>query len=211
VRLMLPFLLCALSLPNVARAEIFWGRPPVSGGVMTGPEAGFGAALPGATATEQRAWLVWNLRSALNVAALQCGRFPMLFTENNYNSMLRNHEQEFGDAFKSLTGYFKRTSKTAPAGQKALDTFGTRTYSAFSAVSGILVFCTNSGDVGAQARFTPRGSIHILASEKLKTLFNAVKSTSGEQMIRRVAAPWRAPLPNLDERCWKGRKPSGKC
>jgi hypothetical protein len=211
VRFVVALVLSLVSLPRAASAEIFWGRPPVMGGVMQGPESGFGAALPGANAIEQRAWLVWNLRSALNVAALQCGRFPMLFTENNYNSMLRNHELEFGTAFKTLTSYFKRTSKTAAAGQKALDTFGTRTYSAFSAVSGILVFCSYAGDVGAQARFTPRGSVHTLASEQLKTLFNAVKSTSGEQVIRRVAAPWRAPLPNLDDRCWKGRKLSGKC
>ncbi len=207
----LALLIAVLTVATPAQSEIFWGRPPVDVGVLTGPTTGYGFPLPGANPVEQKAWLVWNLRSGLNVAALQCGRYPMLFTESNYNAMLTNHGAELDAAFKTLTAYFKRVNKTAAAGQKALDTFGTRTYSSFSAVSGMQISCTISGDVGGLARFTPRGSLHTLASEKLVSLFSAVKSTKGDQAIRRVAAPYRAPLPNLDDRCWKKNKYNPKC
>ena len=38
-----------------------------------------------------RAALVWNLRAALNVAALQCQFAPTLLTVDNYNAMLNDH------------------------------------------------------------------------------------------------------------------------
>jgi hypothetical protein len=205
-------LLClALLTAMPARAEIFWGRPPVENGVLTGPTTGYGFPLPGANPAEQKAWLIWNLRSGLNVAALQCGRHPMLFTESNYNAMLTNHGAELDGAFKTLTAYFKRVNKTTAAGQKALDSFGTRTYSSFSAVSGIQIFCTIAGDVGGAARFTPRASLNTLASERLTSLFSAVKSTRGEQAIRRASTLFTPRLPNLDDRCWKKTKYNPKC
>jgi hypothetical protein len=60
---------------------------------VTGEEPGMtGPALPDATAPELRAALVWNLRAALNVAALQCQFEPTLMTLGNYNAFLKDHE-----------------------------------------------------------------------------------------------------------------------
>jgi hypothetical protein len=46
--------------------------------------------MPGATPDEIRAHLLWNMRSGLNVAALQCQFSPPLMTVRNYNSLLGN-------------------------------------------------------------------------------------------------------------------------
>ena len=45
---------------------------------------------PARRAAEQRAALVWNMRAALNVAALQCQFEPTLLTVPNYKRMLRD-------------------------------------------------------------------------------------------------------------------------
>ena len=198
--------LALLALATPAQAQIFWSPPDLSGPILTGPEPGYGVAMPGATAAEQKAALVWNMRSGLNVAALQCGFEPLLRTEPHYNAMLSNHREELASAFSTLTAYFKRTNKTPRAAQGAVDTYGTRTYSSFSAVSGQLTFCTAAGRIGRAALGTPRGSLAVLAQEQLRSLYNGVKGKQGEQQFRMARLDFRRPLPSLEARCWKGSK-----
>jgi hypothetical protein len=196
--------LAALATP--AAAQIFWSPPDLSGPPLMGPEPGYGVAMPGATAAEQKAALVWNMRSGLNVAALQCAFEPLLRTESHYNAMLSNHRDELAAAFTTLSSYFKRTNKTPKAAQGAIDTYGTRTYSSFSAVSGQLTFCTAAGRIGRAALGTPRGSLATLAQEQLRSLYNGVKGKQGEQQFRMARLDFRRPLPSLEARCWKGNK-----
>jgi hypothetical protein len=200
-----------VALPSSASAQIFWSPPDLSGLPMTGPEPGYGVAMPGATLGELKAALTWNLRSGLNVSALQCGFEPLLRTEPHYNAMLSNHREELAAAFSTLTGYYKRTNKTPKAGQNAIDTYGTRTYSSFSAVSGQLTFCTIAGKIGRAALSTPRGSLGMLASEQLRSLYDGVKGRKGETQFRAVRLTFRRALPSLDERCWKGSKYAKGC
>jgi hypothetical protein len=199
----------AFSAP--ASAQLFWSPPDLSGPPLTGPEPGFGVAMPGASPAEQKAALVWNMRSGLNVAALQCGFEPLLRTEPHYNAMLYNHREELAAAFGTLTSYFKRTSKTPKAAQGAIDTYGTRTYSSFSAVSGQLTFCTEAGRIGRAALSVPRGSLSILAQEQLRSLYLGVKGKQGEQQFRAARLDFRRPLPSLEDRCWKGRNYNKGC
>jgi hypothetical protein len=200
-----------LTCLSPASAQIFWSPPDLSGPPLLGPESGYGVAMAGATPAEQQAALVWNMRSGLNVAALQCGFEPLLRTEPHYNAMLYNHREELAGAFKTLTAYFKRTSKTPKAAQGAIDTYGTRTYSSFSAVSGQLTFCTVAGRIGRAALSTPRGSLNVLAQEQLRSLYLGVKGKQGEQQFRSVRLDFRRPLPSLEDRCWKGKNYNKGC
>jgi hypothetical protein len=203
--------LAFVALPSSASAQIFWSPPDLSGLPMTGPEPGYGVAMPGATASELKAALTWNLRSGLNVSALQCAFEPLLRTEANYNAMLSNHREELAAAFSTLTGYYKRTSKTPKAAQSAIDTYGTRTYSSFSAVSGQLTFCDQAGKIGRAALSTPRGSLGVLASDSLRSLYDGVKGKRGETQFRAARLTFRRALPSLEERCWKGSKYAKGC
>ncbi len=186
-----------------ANAQIYWKSPDFSGAPMNGLEPGFGGAMTGANANEQRAALIWNLRSALNLAALQCQFEPTLRTVENYNQMLGDHRDELGEAYKVITAHFKRTTKTTSAAQKALDTFGTRTISAYSTVRGQLGFCETAGDVGRKVLGAPRGSLHIVAVENLRMLKNSL-TQKGEQQFSRVVFPYffvRAPYFDNGS-CW---------
>lgn len=191
--------LCAMP----ASAQIFWQAPDYSGPPLTGYEDGMGVPLPGATPAEQKAAIIWNVRSGLNVAALQCGFEPSLRTAENYNAVLSNHGSELNAAYATLTSYFKRNNSDAKAAQKALDTFGTKTYSSFSTVNAQYGFCTAAGRVSRIALFTPRGRFGTLAEEHLREMRNALKP-SGEQQFRATALPPSlGRIPSLDKKCWK--------
>jgi hypothetical protein len=139
------------------------------------------------------------MRSALNLAALQCGFEPLLRTEQNYNAMLTNHKDELAAAYGTISAYFKRTTKTPAAAQKALDTFGTRAISSFSTVRGQLGFCHTAGRVGYIAMSAPRGTLLTLASERLRELYKA-QTYQPEQQFRTYRTS--APLPRMDNSCW---------
>ncbi|MBS0479262.1 MAG: hypothetical protein JSR79_08185, partial [Proteobacteria bacterium] len=115
-----------------ASAQFFLKSYDFHGAPVTGLEPELGMAMPGATPAEIRAGLTWNLRAALNVAALQCDFAPTLLTVDNYNAMIKDHAGELKSAFDTLNAYFVRTNKTKAAGQSAFDRFGTRTYSTFA-------------------------------------------------------------------------------
>lgn len=200
---------CFLAAP--LSAQFYWQPFDTSGAAVQGNDPGIGSPLPGATPIEQRAAIVWNMRAALNVAALQCGFEPTLRSLENYNAILNNHGPELTASFNTLTAYFRRTNKVASAGQKALDTYGTRTYAGFSTVQSQLEFCATASRVGRRALFTPRGSFHVMASEHLREIRNSLIRT-GEQQFR-FGYPRRVTQMPIfsDERCWKKNKYTRVC
>ncbi len=180
---------------------------------VVGDEPNLIVPLPGATAAEVTAGLVWSMRAALNVAALQCQFEPTLLTVPNYNAMLVDHKQELKNSFDTLTKYFTRVNKAKGAGQKALDQFGTRTYSSFVTVGGQLGFCQTAASVGRDVVFTPRGQFAGLAGARMQELRNSLFGAWGEEAISRWIPPFRGTAPRLDAQCWskKGDWNAKKC
>jgi hypothetical protein len=203
--------LTALALPYSAHAQLYYKSPDLSGPPLLAPEVGYGVTIPGANPAELKAALVWNMRSGRNVAALQCGFEPTLQVLENYNAMLTNHRDELQSSFNALSGYFKRINKTVKGGQTALDTYGTRTYSSFSAVGGQLNFCLAAGRLSKLALTAPRGQLAALAQERLRELYNGVKSKAGEQQFGRARFSVTTFYPNMDSRCWKKNKYVSQC
>ena len=191
--------LAVVAMP--ASAQIFWKSPVYTGAPVTLEESGIGVALPGATPTEQRANLVWQLRAGLNVAALQCQGWPTLMSKDIYGGVLINHKEELAKTYATLANYFKRTEKTAKAGQQALDRYGTKTYIGTSTVQGILGFCQTSAHVGRSALYAPRGSLNIVALERLRELRNSLLP-GREQQFNVGHNPPTMTMPNLAKACW---------
>ncbi len=188
-----------------ASAQFYLKPPELRGPPVTGNEPGMvGQALPGATPDEVKAALVWNLRAALNVAALQCQFEPTLMTLQNYNGLLRDHNDELGKSYATLTNYFKRSNKAPKAGQTALDQYGTRVYSSFSTVAAQRIFCLTAGNIGHAALFTPRGSFSTLAQERMREIRAALVPWGEQQFNRNFIDPRTPRLPRMDAVCWKG-------
>lgn len=209
--------LAGFCLSAPASAQFFLQPVDLAGAPVTGEEPGIiGPGLPGATPAELRAALVWNLRAALNVAALQCQFEPTLMTLENYNALLDDHEVELRQSYGTLEKYFIRKAKTVKIGQIELDRFGTRVYSSFSTVSGQLSFCQTAAVIGRDAVFAPRGKLGDVAIERMREL-RASLAAWGEQYFRsrRIALslPSQRPLPPFgNDKCWrKGEYYSRKC
>jgi hypothetical protein len=187
-----------------ASAQFFLSSPDLRGPAVKGDERGIGETLPGATDAEVQAELVWNLRSALNVAALQCQFEPTLLSVLNYNIILENHKEELKKAFDTMTKYYTRVAKVKKDGQTNMDRFSTRAYSGFTAVQGQYGFCQTAGRVARDAVFAPRGTLHTLASERMSELRKSQIPFGEQYFPGGLRIDVRTPhLPQrLDDQCW---------
>jgi hypothetical protein len=191
-----------------ASAQFFMKPVDLSGERVTGVEPGIvGPALPDATAAELRAALVWNLRAALNVAALQCQFEPTLLTLTNYNAILRDHSNELKTSYATLEKYFTRVAgNNKRVGQTELDRFGTRVYSGFSTVSAQLTFCAVAGSIGHQALFLKPGALGDLAQARMRELRKSLVPWGEQQFygIRLRPNATHQPMPPFaNDKCWK--------
>lgn len=189
-----------------ASAQFFLKPVDTAGPRVTGEEAGVaGQALPGATPAELRAAVLWNLRSGLNVAALQCQFEPTLLTLHNYNALLFDHADELKQSYDTLGKYFIRTAGSTKAGQTALDQFGTRVYSSFSTVSAQLGFCQAANEIGQEAIFVPRGYLGEFAEMRMRKMRNALV-VYGEQQFSRAIPYYVRPVRLYqfeNKKCWR--------
>lgn len=190
----------AMGVSAPAQAQFFWSPPNLSTPPVTGAEPTLGLGLTGATPAELKAGLVWHMRAALNVAALQCDFEPTLLTVSNYNAMLAHHKAELADAFTGVTAYFKRTK--GKGWQKELDQYGTRIYSGYSTVQAQRGFCQTMGSVGRDAIFAERGTLWQLAQNRMGEVRKSL-TLAGEQLFTNPAHHYRASLPLMNKQCWK--------
>lgn len=186
-----------------ASAQFYFKSPDVSGPPVMGDEPGIALNLPGATPSELRAGLVWQLRAALNIGALQCQFEPSLLTVVKYNAVLTDHQAELKASLDTLSGYFARKAKTKKAGQTALDQFGTRLYSSFSTVASQYLFCQTAAEIGYLAAAAPRGQLYSVAQNNMRALRNSLRPAGEQRFGGRNQMDMGQPrIANLDPRCW---------
>lgn len=210
-------MVAGMVVSSPASAQFFMKPMDLSGERVTGREPGIvGPALPEASPVELRAALVWNLRAALNVAALQCQFEPTLLTLTNYNAILRDHESELKTSYATLEKYFTRQAKNnKKVGQTELDRFGTRVYSGFSTVSAQLTFCSAASSIGQQAVFAKPGALGEVAEARMHELRKSLTPWGEQQFwgmqLSPVSVRERFP-PFANEQCWKkGEYVEKKC
>ncbi|HTU12324.1 MAG TPA: hypothetical protein VMG08_15640 [Allosphingosinicella sp.] len=158
----------AVAMPGAAPAQLFLVQPNFPSAPIEGSDPLVGLPLPGATPAEYRAHLLWNLRSGLNVAALQCQFSPFLRTVSNYNALLAHHNRELAAAYTTLEGYFRR--RAGRTGPRQFDLYSTQTYNGFSALNAQLGFCQTASRIGKEALSTPKGQFGQLAANRMREL-----------------------------------------
>lgn len=193
-----------IAVAQPALAQTFWQNPDFRGTPIIPGEVGIGIPLPGANPAEQAASIAWQLRSGLNVMALQCQYDKTLLAQDSYNGILYNHRDELAKIYKTLNGYFIRNGKTAKAAQDTFDKYGTKNYASFSTVRAQMGYCQAASDIARATLFAPRGSFQTIAYERVRELRNAL-IPQGEQQFRanrRLVITY----PSFEEKCWKGDK-----
>lgn len=161
-----------------------------------GAHAAAPAPLPNLTEKEARADNVWALRAGLNVAALQCQFSPFLATVPTYNALLRQHSDEMSSAFKTMTGYFVRTK--GKAGQRAFDSYATRSNQSWASFDGQISFCNTAAMVGRRALAVPKGQLGEFASAELPQMRLSVDTKEAQLLAPRL--DW-AVVPQLTDPC----------
>jgi hypothetical protein len=191
----------ALAAPQAVSAQLFLVDPAFAKGPIAGSDPLVGLPIPGATAAEERAHLIWNLRAGLNVAALQCQFSPYLRTVPNYNALLAHHSTELASAYTTLNGYFKRVHG-AKEGQKKFDDYSTITYNNFSTLQAQLGFCQTAGSIGKEALAAPKGSLHTIAENRMRELRSSLIPAYDRVGTYNPGVVPLTPLPPLQANCW---------
>jgi hypothetical protein len=159
--------------PTAAHAQIFYSEPDFARGPIEPGDPLIGEPLPNATPAEQRAALIWNMRSGLNVGALRCQFTKYLRSVDVYNALLAHHSTELAAAYSALGNYFRRVHG-ARQGQELFDHWSTRTYNNFS-TDNSRGFCQVAAEIGKDALSRPKGAFYELARERLRELRNSMQ------------------------------------
>ena len=182
--------LAAAAAPQAARAQLFLYDPDFRAGPIEASDPLVGIPLPGATPAEYRAHLIWNLRSGLNVAALQCQFSPYLRTVDNYNGILAHHARELAAAYTALEGYFRRVA--GRNGPRRFDDYSTQTYNNFSTLQAQLGFCQTASRISKDALMRRQGEFAALATARLRELRNSLTPAYDALVFTRMPIQPRA-------------------
>ena len=182
--------LVAAAAPQAAQAQLFLYDPDFRAGPIEASDPLVGIPLPGATPAEYRAHLIWNLRSGLNVAALQCQFSPYLRTVDNYNGILAHHARELAAAYTALEGYFRRVA--GRNGPRRFDDYSTQTYNNFSTLQAQLGFCQTASRISKDALMRRQGEFAALAAARLRELRNSLTPAYDALVFTRMPIQPRA-------------------
>jgi hypothetical protein len=191
----------ALNAPSAALAQLFFTDPSFKGAPVEGSDPVVGIPIPGATPAEYRAHLMWNLRSGLNVAALQCQFSPWLRTVPNYNGILAHHSAELASAYTVLSGYFKRIHGPAK-GMKALDDYSTITYNNFASLNAQYGFCQTASNISKAALQAPKGGLYAIAQTRMRELRNSLIYAGEPGYGFNPYAIATPAMPRIPDNCW---------
>ena len=191
-----------LGAPGVASAQLFLVPPAFPSAPIEGSDPLVGQPLPGATPAEYHAHLLWNLRSGLNVAALQCQFSPYLRSVDNYNGILAHHSKELADAYTVMNNYFKRVQGSAPKGQKAFDDYTTITYNNWSTLQAQLGFCQTASDIAKEALLRPKGQLFQTAQGRMREFRSSLVPAHDRLLIYNPYNIRQPTLPPLDPACY---------
>ena len=184
-----------------AAAQLFITAPDFRGPPVNGSEPGIGLPIPGATPEEYSAHLLWNLRSGLNVAALQCQFAPTLRAVANYNDILAHHGDELGAAYTRLGNYFKRVHGPRE-GQRLFDDYSTKTYNGFSTLYAQLGFCQTAASIARDALAAPKGGMLNVARLRMRELRNSLVPVGERLYAPRVASLRTDAFTQLNPACY---------
>lgn len=194
--------LCGSTLFAPASAQIFFFPPQHQGQPVLGSEPGlFTPAMIGGQPAEVRANLIWNLRSSLNVAALNCQFWPTVMSVDNYNALLAHHGDELNTAYEGLRSFFRRTA--GRRWQSVMDEYTTTMYQSYVRVGSQRSFCTAAAEVARDALARPKGQLHLTAQSRMRQMRNSLVPYSDATMPYHQPAPV-PPLLQLDASCWRG-------
>jgi hypothetical protein len=110
----------------------------------------------------------WNLRSALNVAALNCLKPQYSPIVENYRTFLKADQKALSKTYKSIDKQFKETY--GPTYIVAREAYTTKVYNYFALPPTLNAFCDASLSISQQAAAIPSDQLDSFAAANLPKL-----------------------------------------
>lgn len=150
---------------------------------------------------------VWNLRSAYNVAALNCQDPAHASMAANYGAFLKSHARELSATNRALDSEFRQ--KYGPGFKDVRDRYMTQVYNYFAMPPVLPRFCDAAFNVSTALTTVPAGGLDVAAAGLLPQLEAVYLTFFSEYEAYRVAAsawdasylatygvPYRRPVAN---------------
>jgi len=133
----------------------------------------------------------WNLRSALNVAALNCLETKHMGILSNYKAFLVNHAGSLSATNRALSSEFRL--KFGSTYRDVQDSYMTQVYNYFALPPALDKFCDVSLEVSNDLRAVPKGQLDLFAATALPRIETVFENfyRSYEQYRTELAA-WDA-------------------
>ena len=116
----------------------------------------------------------WNLRSALNVAALNCPEPLRTSIVDNYAAMLKRNARQLSATNRTLQSEFRQ--KYGPTYRDVQDSYMTQVYNYFALPPAIGNFCAVAYTVSQEAAAVEPGSLDVFASMALPRIENVFEN-----------------------------------
>lgn len=129
---------------------------------------------------------VWNLRSAYNVAALNCLRPEQLVMGERYGAFLKTHARELSAANRTLDSEFRQ--KYGPGFKDVRDRYMTQVYNYFALPPALDRFCTAALGVSNEVALIEKGKLDVEAARLLPKLEQVFLDFFTEYEAYRIAA-----------------------
>lgn len=133
----------------------------------------------------------WNLRSAYNVAALNCLDQDHQVMAERYGDFLKTHTRELSATNRALDSEFRQ--KYGPGYKDVRDRYMTQVYNYFALPPALDRFCDAALEVSGELQSVPKGELDIAAATllpRLEVVF--LKFYSEYEAYRVSAAAWDA-------------------
>lgn len=146
-------------------------RPtPPSGAValMAIPSVGLDGVRQTVNANISRDQQLWNLRSGLNVAALNCLKPQHVALVGNYRELLKKHSRELAKTNSALQSEFRK--RYGAKYHDDQDAYMTRVYNYFALPPALPSFCDEALSVSNDLRAVPVGKLGEFADTALPRL-----------------------------------------
>lgn len=134
-------------------------------GSMVIPQIGADGVRQTVNANLSPAQTTWNLRSALNVAALNCLETKHMGILPNYKTFLTAHAGSLSATNRTLAGEFRK--RFGPTYRDAQDSYMTQVYNYFALPPALDNFCDVSLEVSNDLRAVPKGQLDLFAATAL--------------------------------------------
>jgi len=158
---------------------------------MTIPELAEDGTRKTVNSSLSSAQAVWNLRSAYNVAALNCKDVQYNPVLEGYKSFLKVHDKSFDKADAELKKNF--VSSFGKTGTRERETYQTRVYNFFASPPVTANFCNAAMELAAEIALVPVGGLEAYAPQglaKFEAPFMAF--FDAYEQYRADLAAWRA-------------------